>query len=69
MPVMLERGELAEPELIPDSWEDGLDYQRCWTLEQRAEVIERTNQEYLQQFQPEPIETYGNTRFTRQTNR
>jgi hypothetical protein len=47
-------GEVVPKEKIPGDWREGEDYLSSWTPEQRREVQEKANAEYLAQFQREP---------------
>jgi len=57
-PVMRAAGELITREEIPDGWKEGEDYKSNWTPEERRELQEKDNENYLKQFQSEPLESY-----------
>jgi hypothetical protein len=58
-PCTLTAGEALKLEDIPErqrsDWQEGVQYKTDWTLDEQRRLRHETNEEYLAQFQPDPL--------------
>src|SRR6516164_5013256 len=59
-PVMRAIGELIATDQIQPEWKENVDYKFGWTPEERRAIQDRSEQEFLRQFQPKSDEPYEN---------
>jgi hypothetical protein len=59
-PVMLGAGELIDTNQIQPEWKEGTDFKYGWSPEERRAIQDRSEAEYLKQFQPKSEEPYEN---------